>query len=477
MKSERWQRIEQLYHAARERDGEQRTSFLAEACSDDAALRREVELLLAANDRAGGVMVSPALEFEAKNLAAQMPAPPLAAEVGKKMGHYRILSQIGGGGMGEVFLAEDTRLDRKVAIKFLPSLLKADEMAKKRLVREAKAAAALDHPNICTIYEVGEHAGLPFIAMQNIEGKSIQQLLSLGPMLIERALRYALDIADALTAAHRRGIIHRDIKPSNVMVNERDNAVVLDFGLAKQIPTEGTASAEAPTLWQLTSEMTILGTPAYMSPEQVRCEPLDPRSDIFSFGALLYEMITGVKAFSGAHTVDALHATLHEEPKPVSHLRPQAGPELDRIINKCLAKERDKRYQSLAELRSDLIEVIERRGYRAKAVSIEDDKTDIMDSGALNRTAPVAAAVTNNLTATITRIISSRNTQGAALVLAGAVVIAAAWWFIIRPNPQSDSALIRSLTHVQLVNWKDQGGILQDSHGALSPDGKVIAYR
>ena len=476
MNYERWRRIEQLFHAALQRDKEQRASFLAEACSDDEALRREVELLLAVNQQAAGLLSSPALEVEARNLAERLADSPPVVAAGQEMGHYRILSRIGGGGMGEVFLAEDTRLDRKVAIKFLPTFLEADEMAKKRLTREAKAAAALDHPNICTVYEVGNYESLPFIAMQNIAGKSIHDLLARGPFPIERALKYALDIADALGPAHSRGIIHRDIKPSNVMINERDAAVVLDFGLAKQIAVEGPATEEAATLLQLTSEMTIMGTPGYMSPEQVRREALDARSDIFSFGILVYEMLAAVRPFSGAHTVDVLHAILYDEPKPLSELRPQAGTRLDSVIRKCLAKERADRYQSFAEVRSGLLAIIDNSGYKERAAWTGYANAGETDPGAAARTTP-AAAFTDRLTAKVTNVLSAMKWRSAGVVLAGAVLIGAAWWLFIKPNPQSDSEFIGSLTHIQLINWKDQGGTFQDSHGVLSPDGKVIAYR
>jgi serine/threonine-protein kinase len=388
MDAERWQRIEQIYHAAVVRDRERRASLLAEACSDDAELRREVELLLEANERAEGFMAVPAMELEARNLAADMPGTRLAVEPGQELSHYKILSRIGGGGMGEVFLAQDTLLDRKVAIKFLPSYLEADEMAKKRLLREAKAAASLDHPNICTIYEVGNHGEIPYIAMQRIEGESIHQALSRGPLSVERALKYALDIADALNEAHRRGIIHRDIKPSNIMVNDRDRAVVLDFGLAKQVAMEGPISEEAPTLMLLTSEMTIMGTIGYMSPEQVRREPLDSRSDIFSLGVLLYEMLTGVRPFAARDPLDVLHATVHQEPKPVSQVRPQTGTGLDAIIQRCLEKERERRYQSLLELKSDLIQIVEYREYKTELLPASDDLVGNTRPGAEQRTSP-----------------------------------------------------------------------------------------
>ena len=478
MQYERWRRIEQLFQAALARDKEQRASFLAEACSDDAALRREVELLLAANQQAAGLLSTPASEGEDLNLSERSAASLPGVVAGQEMGYYRILSRIGGGGMGEVFLAEDTRLDRKVAIKFLPTFLEADEMAKKRLTREAKAAAALDHPNICTVYEVGTHGSIPYIAMQNIEGKSIHQLLSRGPLPVERALKYALDIADALSSAHSRGVIHRDIKPSNIMINERDSAVVLDFGLAKQIALDGRANEDAPTLLQLTTEMTILGTPGYMSPEQVRREPLDARSDIFSFGILVYEMLTAIRPFAGAHSVDVLHAILYDEPRPIGTIRPHAGPDFDRVIRKCLAKDRADRYQSFAEMRSDLLALVDSQAYEGKDVWTGDVTAMQTDPGAYNRTAPAAAAdLTDRFTARLTGFVSSRKWLGAGVALAGAVLFAAGWWFFIKPNAQSDFEFIGSLTHVQLINWKDQGGTLQDSHGVLSPDGKVIAYR
>src|SRR3989442_9271113 len=231
----------------------------------------------------------------------------MTIEAGTKLGRYEIRSKLGAGGMGEVYLAQDAKLDRKVAIKFLPESLVADEQARKRLVREARAAAKLDHPNICAIHEVGEEDGRSFIAMQYIEGETLDARIKSKPLVLKEALTIAAQIADALSEAHSHGIIHRDIKPSNIMVTSRGQAKVMDFGLARVIA--GAVESEAETQSLLTTPGTIVGTMPYMSPEQVRGEVLDGRSDIFSFGVVLYEMLSGRQPFaseSAAATISAI---------------------------------------------------------------------------------------------------------------------------------------------------------------------------
>jgi TolB-like protein/Flp pilus assembly protein TadD len=275
-------------------------------------------------------------------------------KVAEMVSHYRVLGRLGAGGMGEVYLAEDVTLGRKVALKFLPPKTKADELAQQRLISEAQAAAALDHPNICAIYEVGRHAERGFIVMQYVEGEPLSLRIARGLELIE-ALSIAVQMADALAEAHSRGIIHRDLKPQNIMVNARGQAKLLDFGLATP-PLRGLppALSEAETQEVPTRHGAVLGTPAYMSPEQAQGRPQDARSDLFSLGVVLYEMVTGARPFSGSTSTETMAAIITHVPPPLSRPGLTVPYELQRIVSKSLAKDPDDRYQTARDLLIDL---------------------------------------------------------------------------------------------------------------------------
>lgn len=460
MQAKRWQEIDRLFDAVLEREPSERASFLADSCAGDDELRREVESLLAAYDRADKFIEAPAMEVAAK--AAATGGDDLSA-LGRTIGPYRILSLLGVGGMGEVYLAEDARLGRRVALKLLPSEFTHDAERIRRFEREARAASALNHPNIVTIYEIGQIDGVYFIATELVEGQTLRGFITRTRTQLKETVNVIAQVAEALSAAHAAGIVHRDVKPENIMVRPDGYAKVLDFGLAKltELRIEDFGNEKNETLMphsnpqpaitnpQLTDTGAVLGTAAYMSPEQALGQEVDHRTDIFSLGIVLYEMTAGMHPFRGPTAAATYDALLNRDPSAPVNSNPEMSPELERIIGRALEKDRELRYQTASDLRAEL-----KRWQRTEGSS------------------PATSASTRGATRRKPHDKRIGSVVKVGLGLAALLVVVALVYVAFRRLlPREISAPIGNLSFAQLT---DQPGT--ELFPSLSPDGKSVVY-
>jgi serine/threonine protein kinase len=435
---ERWQEIERLYNSALAVESGQREPFLKHACAGDESLQREVEQLLASQSRIERFIESPALEVAAKILAKDRTKSNAANLVDHTLTHYHMVEKIGVGGMGDVYRARDDRLGRDVAVKVLPAEFVTDPERKKRFIREAKAASALNHPNIITVHEIANDHDLDFIVMEYVAGQTLDQSIGRKGLRLPARLNYATQIAEALAAAHAAGIVHRDLKPGNVMITPSGLVKLLDFGLAKL--TESARGSLVPSESQHpdSEEGRIFGTVAYMSPEQAEGKAVDARSDIFSFGSLLYEMLTGQRAFHGDSKLSTLSAILHREPKPICEILATVPPEVEHLVRRCLRKDPARRWQHMADLKVAL-----------------DDIREQSESKKLGASVPAAP----------TR--RTRRWWLAAAIASIALAVAAVWYV----GHSRGSGSVEPMTAVPLTAYPGE----EDSP-TFSPDGTLIAF-
>ncbi|CAN5439571.1 hypothetical protein BH10ACI2_BH10ACI2_08060 [soil metagenome] len=427
MDAELWQRAKTIFEQVVGLGPEERRDYLDSACKDEPDVRSEVEELLNYHDRSDGFMDGPAVNEVAEELIGKVDK----IQNGKILLHYEIIKPLGEGGMGEVYLARDTKLFRKVAIKVLPTASATDDEANQRLLREAQSAAKLDHPNICTIYQIAEEDGRRFIVMQYVAGENLAHELSSGNLDLRSKLKIATQIAEALSAAHKKGIIHRDIKPANVIISENLDAKVLDFGLAKVVDTGNMAGGDTMTAHMFSTTGAIMGTIPYMSPEQVKGEKLDARTDIFSLGAMLYEMVCGVQPFRRGNNAETIAALLNYDP-PMSDAQVDLRP----ILEKCLAKDKDRRIRDAGELAADLRSV---HGDSISAMRVQQKQPGFDEALTIKnlteKQSSALAAETRAVSETL--VLPSRSLTAAAIILLliviGGVVSAGYYWSGSKP--------------------------------------------
>ncbi|HEX9422921.1 MAG TPA: protein kinase [Pyrinomonadaceae bacterium] len=489
MTPERWQQITDIFEAVLRRDAPDRAAFVAEACNGDEELRREVEELLASHDQASRFIEEPAMAVAARQGGAG------ASLAGQTIAHYQVLSLLGSGGMGDVYLALDTKLGRKIALKLLPDYLSGNAQRARLFTKEARAASALNHPNIITVYEIGQLENHYYIAMEYVDGETLREKIHREKASLQKLLKYMQQVAEGLTKAHAAGIVHRDLKPDNIMITRDGYAKVLDFGLAKLVeqpkrPGAGDAGlSEVATalLPQQSLPGMVMGTVGYMSPEQAQglVKEIDHRSDIFSFGCILYEAITRQKAFEGKDVLDSLHKIVHAPTPQIKETSPHAPDDLVRIVRRCLAKDPEKRYQSIKDVAIELEEVQqELKGRNELEVPVSSGPSHQAsvtsatgEPGATASTAETMARPTSSAEYLVGEI--RRHKTGAVLVsaLIIALIVSGLLLFLFREgyigHNQAAGKAPAPFQTMKLTRLTTSGRAID---ATISPDGKYVAY-
>ncbi len=472
---DQFKRLERLYHAALELTAAERPAFLNQACAGDEALRREVEALLTAQPQAGAFLAAPAIEYEARRRAAQLvqltpgddqSAAPALSLIGRSINQYEIVAPLGRGGMGEVWLAEDTRLHRKVALKLLPAQFTHDAARVRRFEQEARAVSALNHPHIVTLFDLGQCADDYFMATEFVDGRTLRAHLRERERLpVNEALAIVTQVAEALGATHAAGIVHRDIKPENVMLRHDGYVKVLDFGLAKIGENLALQDAAGETQSSITEAGAVLGTVSYMSPEQARALRIDARTDIFSLGIVFYELLTGRLPFEGTTAGEMFASILRSEPLPLGASAPEA---LQRVVLKALAKERDARYQTVAEFAGELKTLAQELEFQARLADSEN-KTRLSGGSASAASAPS--------TSSLSSVTGARRAVWKYLLGAAAALFAvvAGWQLLIRPGGNFESEVLPGLKNTPVDGWKT-GPEFNRLLIGIAPDGHTIAF-
>jgi Tol biopolymer transport system component len=444
-----WTRVDDVLQSVLLRPQGERDTFLRQACAGDSALESEVRSLLASYEQAGSFLEAPAIRMAARALVDEQSAGGAyrrtdALVTGRRLGDYTILGPLGAGGMGEVYRARDTRLSRDVAIKVLPSFVPGDPQRLRRFEQEARAAAALSHPNILAVFQMGSDEGAPYLVSELLEGSTLREQLRRGPMPLRKVIDYGVQVVRGLAAAHEKGIVHRDLKPENLFVTKDGRVKILDFGLARLVEQPWRSlDSNVPTDPDATEPGMVIGTVGYMSPEQVRGHPADHRADIFAFGAVLYEMLSGTRAFQKATSVETMTAILNEDPSDLSLRAPAASPALQRIVQRCLEKNPEQRFQSASDLAFALEALSESTGAPASAIRAVARRV----SGLLVPSATVAAAIVS------------------VVVLAGGAL----WWSYRSPQPAPSWLAVSSVSMITTFPGDEVSP-------AVSPGGVQVAF-
>src|SRR5215213_2148732 len=467
---QRWQRVKEVFEGALERHGDERSAFLDRACDGDSDVREEVESLLRSYEVAGSFMEAPAVAQAADDFATEQKLSP-----GQRVEHYQIVNLIGEGGMGEVYLATDTILGRRVALKVLPAFVSKDPERLRRFTQEARAASRLSHPNVCVVHEIGEtDDGRPFIAMEYVEVMTLRQRIRNQAMKLGDVLDIAIQVAEGLIAAHEAGIVHRDIKPENIIIRPEGYIKIVDFGLAKLTERHKSATTTTmPTLLFHSTPGVVIGTAAYMSPEQARGVAVDERTDIWGLGVVLYEIASGRDPFTGETPTDVVVAIVERDQPPISQHVEGAPPELERIVKKALRKDRNERYQIVKEMAIDL-----------RSLRRELEMNSMLERSIMPATASVDYArasvgrdrkvETDELKQARTTIYKpARNRTWIGLAALAAIVLALAGYGFYKMKARPETKLRVPFERVEVTKLTTNGNALM---GAISPDGKYVAY-